>query len=257
MSNLDDFIPGPKLKYQVCSCALSPSRLPGLDYALNPYVGCSHNCTYCYAPNILKIDRSAWNDVKVKSGISKLLSKELKTKRGVIGLGTVTDPYQPIESVIHNTRQCLQEISKEDLPVSLLTKSDLAIRDLNLYANLTRAEIGFSISTDDEHSKFFEKDVPLPSKRLAAAKEFVDIGLNVYILIGPTIYGITDKSDSLINDIADSGIKRVMVDRLNLRPGLSDTLENILPFSSINSDQVSNLIKFRCKSAGIKVEDVF
>ena len=257
ISNLDDFMPGPKLKYQVCPCALSKSRLPDLDYALNPYVGCSHNCTYCYAPDILKMDRSSWTNVKIKSGISKVLSKELKAKRGVIGLGTVTDPYQPIESVACNTRQCLQEIAKEDVPVSLLSKSDLVLRDLDLYSNLTRVEIGFSISTDDEHSKFFEKNVPLPSKRLEAAKKLADIGLNVYVLIGPTIHGITDKSDNLINDIADSGIKRVMIDKLNLRPGLSDALERILPFSSVDSDQVSNLIKFRCKAAGIKVEDVF
>lgn len=257
MSNLDDFIPGPKIKYQACSCALSPSRLPDLNYALNPYIGCSHNCAYCYAPDILKIDRNVWNDVKVKSGISKMLSKELKTKRGIIGLGTVTDPYQPIESVVCNTKQCLLEISKEDLPVSLLTKSDLALRDLKIYSDLTRVEIGFSIATDDEHSKFFEKNVPLPSKRLAAAKEFADVGLDVYVLIGPVINGITDKSDNLISDIVGSGIKRVMIDKLNLRTGLSETLERILPGSSVNSDKASNLIKFRCKSAGIKVEDVF
>lgn len=257
MSNLDDFMPGPKLRYQICSCALSPSRLPDLDYALNPYVGCSHNCTYCYAPDILKMDRSTWCDVKIKSGLSKILSKELKTKRGVIGLGTVTDPYQPIESVACNTRQCLQKIAKEDVSVSLLTKSDLVLRDLDIYSSLTRSEIGFSISTDDAHSKFFEKNVPLPSRRLSAAKKFADVGLNVYILIGPTINGITDKSNNLINDIADSGIKRVMIDKLNLRPGLSGALETLLPFSSVNSDQVSNLMKFRCKAAGIKVEDVF
>lgn len=250
-------MPGPKLKYQVCSCALSHSSLPDLDYALNPYIGCLHNCTYCYAPYILKIDRSAWINVKIKSGISKVLSKELKAKRGVIGIGTVTDPYQPIESVACNTRQCLQEIAKEDIPVSLLTKSDLVLRDLDIYSELARVEIGFSISTDDEHSKFFEKNVPLPSKRLEAAKKLADVGLNVYVLIGPTINGITDKSDDLISDIADSGIKRVMIDKLNLRPGLSDALESILPFSSVSSDQVSNLIKFRCKAAGIKVEDVF
>ena len=97
----------------------------------------------------------------------------------------------------------------------------------------------------------------MPSKRLAAAKEFADVGLDVYVLIGPVINGITDKSDNLISDIVDSGIKRVMIDKLNLRTGLSETLERILPGSSVNSDKASNLIKFRCKSAGIKVEDVF
>ena len=257
MSNLDDFLPGPKINYQRCNCALSPSRLPDLDYALNPYSGCSHNCTYCYAPDIMKIDRAVWTEVRVKTGIAKILAKELKVKRGIIGLGTVTDPYQILEATVQNTRQCLQESVKEDLPVSVLTKSDLILRDSDLYERLSRLEIGFSVATDDQHARYFEKQVPLPSQRLKAAKDFIERGMNVYILIGPTINGITDQSSRLLDDIAEAGVKRVMIDRLNLRPGLSARLESILPRSSVDSEQTANLIKFRCKALGIKVEDVF
>ena len=79
--------------------ALSPSGLEGFDWALNPYVGCSHGCAYCYAPSVLHIDRDRFRShIEVRRNIPTLLSKELKRKeRGVVGLGTVTDAYQPLE----------------------------------------------------------------------------------------------------------------------------------------------------------------
>ena len=93
-----------------CKTALSPSSLPGLDYSLNPYRGCQHNCAYCYVPNVLRIKREDWGGfVDIKSNIPVVLARELKRKnKGVIGLSTVTDPYQSVEkkynlSGIHNT----------------------------------------------------------------------------------------------------------------------------------------------------------
>ena len=75
------------------SRALSPSNLPDLDWALNPYIGCEHGCSYCYVPSIMKIDRAEWGRlVKIRKLVPNLLSKELKRVEGVIGLGTMTTP---------------------------------------------------------------------------------------------------------------------------------------------------------------------
>ena len=70
-----------KITHISCKTALSPSKLPGIDYSLNPYRGCEHSCAYCYAPNVLKINREKWGDfVDVKVNIPLILSKELKLK---------------------------------------------------------------------------------------------------------------------------------------------------------------------------------
>ena len=92
-----------KIREVKCKSALSSSSLPGLDYSLNPYRGCQHNCAYCYVPNVLRIQRKEWGSfVEVKTNIPVVLSKELKKKKpGVVGLSTVTDPYQPIEKKYH------------------------------------------------------------------------------------------------------------------------------------------------------------
>ena len=76
-----------------CKTALSKSKLPGLDYSLNPYRGCEHNCAYCYVPNVLRINREKWGTfVDVKTNIPNVLSKEIRNKeKGVVGLSTVTD----------------------------------------------------------------------------------------------------------------------------------------------------------------------
>lgn len=82
--------------------------------------------------------------------ISTLLRKELKTKNGMIGIGTVTDPYQPVEKIFSLTRRCLTEIVRKDAPASILTKSELVIRDISLLSELSRVEIGITVTTLDD-----------------------------------------------------------------------------------------------------------
>ena len=88
-----------QIKHITCKTALSPSKLPGLDYSLNPYRGCSHQCAYCYVPSILRISKTEWQTlIQIKTNIPTILAKEVKRKKpGVVGISTVTDPYQPLE----------------------------------------------------------------------------------------------------------------------------------------------------------------
>ena len=131
------------IKFIKCKSALSISKLPGLDYSLNPYVGCQHNCVYCYAPNVLKIDRINWgNIIGIKSNIPVILSKELKKKKiGIIGISTVTDPYQPIEKKYKLTRYCLDQLIKYDFPIHIQTKSSIINRDIDIISKISKSHL--------------------------------------------------------------------------------------------------------------------
>ena len=138
-----------QIKEITCSTALSPSKLPGLMYSLNPYRGCQHQCAYCYVPNILRIPRDQWGEfVHVKTNCPSVLSKELRIKpKGVVGLSTVTDPYQPLEKKYQLSRYCLVQLLKHDFPVSIQTKSSLIQRDSDLISQFSDVEIILSIAT--------------------------------------------------------------------------------------------------------------
>src|SRR5512137_1135841 len=117
-----------------CKSAVSPSRLPGLDFALNPYRGCSHRCVYCYAQDVTRFEMGKpWGEeIVVKTNIVAALKKQLEKKsQGVFGIGTVTDPYQPLEKEYELTRGCLSLLRRKGASVSILTKSDLVTRDLD------------------------------------------------------------------------------------------------------------------------------
>ena len=109
-----------------CTRALSPSGLPGLDYALNPYTGCEHGCIYCYAPGVTHTDLGSWRVVRVKRNIPERLARELPSVEGVIGLGTVTDPYQYAERKFRLTQMCLEVLRARGRRVHIHTKSLIA-----------------------------------------------------------------------------------------------------------------------------------
>ena len=126
-----------------CKAALSRSGLPGFDYALNPYRGCQHGCIYCYSPETLREKRVCYSPetlrekrewgsfVEVKRNIPGVLAKELRRlKKGVVGIGTVTDAYQPVEERYGVTRRCLEQLLRRDFPICIQTKSSLVERDI-------------------------------------------------------------------------------------------------------------------------------
>jgi len=229
---MEDRAPPPTVKaYEVkATTALPRSNLPGLDYALNPYIGCEHNCIYCFAPDMLHRDASKWGkEVGVRSNLPTLLAREIKNKRGVIGIGTVTDPYQPLEKSCLLTRKCLMEIIRHDNPISIMTKSDLVVRDIELITATKRPEVGITItSVDDRISQVFEPGAPLPSRRLEALAQLTTAGLNTYAMIGPVlpVLCISD-IENLVAQIAKTGTKRVMVDRMRYRPGMEGTIARL------------------------------
>ena len=227
MSSLDSFFSDDECPQNVimtkATVALSPSRLPGLDLALNPYSGCAHQCTYCYAPYIMRRPTADWGrSISAKMNLPVLLDKELPRKKGVIGLGTVTDPYQPAEGSLMLTRRCLEMMVKHHARTSVLTKSSLVARDADLLSRLDGSEVGITVtSIRDERAAIFEPCASPPSRRLEAMKALHAAGISVYAFLGPVIPTVADRGlEDLVDSICEAGASMIMVDRLNIRPGM-------------------------------------
>ncbi|MDR1954852.1 MAG: radical SAM protein [Candidatus Methanoplasma sp.] len=233
---------------------MSPSGLPGIDYALNPYGGCEHGCVYCYAPEVLHTDWKEWRVVKVRSNIPDRLSKELSGLEGTIGIGTVTDPYQYAEKRFGLTRKCLEILKERDFRIHLHTKSDLIIRDLDLLASM-RGEAGITITTIDERiSKITEPGAPLPERRLEALRRLVEAGIDAYALVGPVLDHLEGNEKEFADAVASTGVRRICIDSLNLRPQLSERLNRM---NIRGSEKAKEKIRRTAEDSGLVVMDVF
>ena len=119
--------------------ALTKSKIPGVEYVINPYIGCGHGCRYCYAAFMSKWSRyhakSAWGTfVEVKVNIAEVLRNELsrKRKRGTVLLSSTCDPYQPVEAQFALTKECILLLDRFGWGIDILTRSPLVIRDIDL-----------------------------------------------------------------------------------------------------------------------------
>ncbi len=207
--------------------ALGVSALPGLDYCLNPYVGCSHGCIYCYARSysLRRGRKEPWGSfVDMKRNLPKVLRKELlRKKRGVVGLSTITDAYQPVEEDARIARECLQTLLDSGFSVSIQTKSALVLRDLDLVTrHQDQVDVGFTITTMDRSiSAKIEPGASSPVDRVGALRKLTDNGIATWIFLGPILPAVTDSGLEEVLDAAKSiGAQRVLIDRLNIRPGV-------------------------------------
>lgn len=217
-----------------CKTALSKSFLPGLDYSLNPYTGCEHGCIYCYAPSTIRYSGlEPWGAfVTAKTNIPAVLERELrKSKPGVVGISTVTDPYQPVERRLKLTRSCLEVLLVKRFPVCIQTKSALVVRDIDLIGDFPEKEAGMTITAlDDETSAILEPGASLPGERLDALRRLADGGIPVWAFVGPLVPGFvdSDRLAGILAQVKDAGASRVLIDRLRLKPGLWARMEAAL-----------------------------
>ena len=212
--------------------ALSPSALEGFDWALNPYRGCTHGCAYCYAPSVLRVERAGWDRrVEVRQNLPAVLMRELRRKEpGVVGVSTVTDPYQPLEGRFRVTRHCLEVLLRHDWPVTVLTKSDLVVRDLDLLKRFSNVEVGFTVTTLDEHQRrLLEPGASPVPRRLAGMRLVSEAGIRTYAFLGP-IYPTANIHTvrELVRRVHEAGATTVLVDRLNLKRGVWTSLSSAL-----------------------------
>ncbi len=250
--------------------ALSPSQLPCLDYALNPYRGCTHACAYCYAPSVIHYEEKWGELIEIKVNLPRVLSKEMRTKKkGVVGLGTVTDPYQPAEKKYEITRRCLELLLMHDFPVCIQTKSSLVLRDLDLLRQFSDIEVGVTLTAlDDDVRAKMEPGASSVEERLLALSELSKNGISTWIFLGPVMPYITDV-EALVDAIAEVKPKYVLVDKLRLKEGVWERVREfirgfkpeLLPeyerIFSRKEDYYSGVferVMRRCEEKGLKCE---
>lgn len=214
-----------------CQKILSLTGIKQAKYVINPYRGCQFGCAYCYAQwNKFALKQNkTWGDyVQVKSNAVSLLRNEMETAfDGTIMLGSTTEVYQPAETKYRITRGILEILSDMDVPVIILTKSDLILRDLDLLKKFSDILICFTINTLDNNTiRAFEKSSPPVEHRLNAIGKLRENGVPVYLHVGPYLPELTHHE--LIIEKVNGLVDRIDFENLNLKMVSLDTLRGII-----------------------------
>jgi DNA repair photolyase len=217
------------------------NHVPGgslpFDWTINPYRGCSHACSYCFArPTHAFLDMGAGRDfetkIVVKVNAPDVLRRELAAKRWKgehIAMGTNTDPYQRVEGRYRLMRGILEALIAHRNPFSVLTKGTLILRDLDLFlraAEVAPVSAAFSIGTLDERVwRETEPGTPAPRSRIEAVRALNAAGIPTGVLIAPVLPGISDAPNQLravVEAALDAGATTVSPILLHLRPGVRE-----------------------------------
>lgn len=204
---------------------LTRSRIPGVDYVINPYLGCGHGCRYCYAAFMRRYARhhagAPWGTfVEVKINLARVLTAELERKkhRGRVLLSSVCDPYQPVELKYRLTRRCLEILTRFGWGIDILTRSPLVTRDLDLLTAGPEVSVGLSIPTDDDQvRRVLEPQAPPIPARVVTLKRLRQAGLSPWVFIAPMLPMNPARLHELIAPYAGE----VMMDPLNYRSQIS------------------------------------
>jgi len=226
-----------RVRYLESECKSALTRVQGMPFqwSLNPYRGCSHGCPYCFARSYhSRMDRDPGagfdREIEVKTNFANMLEHELRRPRdGSVALGTGTDPYQPGEGRFRITRKTLEVLARRPMPLSIITKGTLIVRDLDLLVTIARRvelRIWSSITTvDPPTARLIEPGAAPPAKRLEAIRRMRAAGLRAGVLIAPVVPGLTDSAASLrAVAIAAHGAGAVALGSrpLKLDPGTKD-----------------------------------
>ncbi|MEW6592569.1 MAG: radical SAM protein [Candidatus Hadarchaeota archaeon] len=228
-----------------CKSVLSQSKLPGLKYSLNPYRGCEHGCIYCYVPSLMRdkeLTETWGKSVWRKLNLVDVLAKEVKKKpRGIVGVSTVCDPYQPIEADDKLTRRCIQILADNGFHVSIHTKSSLVLRDADIIAP-EKFDVGTTITTMDRGlAALLEPGAATPAARAKVLEEFSARGVETWLFLGPIIPFVNDSEDSLkqVIEVAARTKSKLIYDKFNVNKWALEQLKNA--FETERSDLVGQL----------------
>lgn len=218
---------------------MTKTNLPVSDYAVNPYVGCTHACKYCYASFMKRftdhpepwgefVDVKYWPEIKHPE---KYAGKEMF-------LSSVTDPYQPLEKKYRRTRAILEQMQGSGISVSISTKSDLILRDLDLLKTFPSAHVSWSINTlDEDFRRAMDRGVSI-ERRLEAMRQFYEAGIQSTCFISPIFPGITDVK--AIIERVNGQCNLVWLENLNLR---GDYKPRILEWIHENHPELDTLYR--------------
>ena len=190
------------------------------DRSINPYRGCEHGCSYCYArPSHAYLGLSPGLDFEsrlyAKPNAAELLERELAVPKYMpreIALGSNTDPYQPIERQYRITRQILEVLARTNHPVTIVTKSALVVRDIDLLAPMAEkglARVAISVTTlDPKLARVMEPRATTPSRRLDALRQLAAAGIPTAVLMAPVIPAINDHEiEAVLEAAAAVGVR--------------------------------------------------
>ncbi len=195
-----------------------PDTWFGLKYNMNLYRGCMHRCIYCDSRSecygIDNFDR----EVLVKANAIDLLRDELSRKRvkGTIGLGSMNDPFMPVEKEVNLAGRALNVIAEFGFPVHIITKSDLVLKDIETLRLIsqTYASISFTVTTaDDDLAAKVEPGAPRPSARFAAMRELADNGIQTGVTMMPILPFLEDNEENItaiVSQAAESGATYIL-----------------------------------------------
>jgi DNA repair photolyase len=192
---------------------LSKSKV--FDYVINPYTGCQHGCTYCYARFMKRFTghKEPWGEfVDVKINAPELLARQIqKLQPGRVWVSGVCDSYQPVENTYELTKKCLEILIRHDWPVTVQTKSSLVLRDIQLLSASDKIEVGISVTTGDEGIRqLFEPNVPSIQERIKALEELHNTGIRTFAMIAPLL----PKAEELATMLRGK-VDYVLIDRMN------------------------------------------
>ncbi len=223
-----------EIRFVQAKSILNRSRLGG--HTLNPYLGCPHGCVYCYNQHFLakiRPQNEKWGDfLEIKLNAPEILEKEItgkyKNQKEEVFFSTVTDSYNPLEKQHQLTRRCLEVLARYQWPVQILTKSDLVLRDLEIFKKFRqRIEIGFTITILDPRAQMiFEPSASPIKKRIEALKKLKKAGLKTYAFIGPILPYFTNLKQ--IFEILKDKVDKIWFDTLNTRKENWQGLEKAL-----------------------------
>ena len=206
---------------------LTKSNLPIAGYSINPYVGCTHACKYCYASFMKRFTghTEEWGtflDVKIWDKIKN--PKKYQGKTMIVG--SVTDGYNQYEEKYKRTRVFLEEMQGSGINLIITTKSDLVIRDIDLIKTFPNPLVSWSINTLDEHLKNDMDNAPSIEKKINAMKKIHEEGIRTTCFISPIFPEITDVF-SIIEEIKDF-CDYIWLENLNLRGSFKGTIMNYI-----------------------------
>jgi DNA repair photolyase len=178
-------------------------------YTANLYKGCTHGCVYCYAPSLTHDERRWGSYVDVKVNAPQILEKELRgLRKDEVFLSSASDPYQPVEARHGVTRRCLEVLLRHRYPVSILTRSPLVLRDLDLLKSFEWVRVGMSITSVPVRR--YEPGVPPLQRRIDTLRKLSKAGISTWVSLAPVIPGIVlIDLDELFEELSSAGVSSV------------------------------------------------
>lgn len=243
---------------------ITPTRLPGADVVVNPYVGCTFACTYCFASFMGRFvgePVEAWGDyLYVKTNAVELFESEVvrlqrRNPRATLLMSSVTDPWQGPEKKYRLTRGILRELARVEYlgQVSLLTKSPLLLRDLDLLTDLHDVEVGVTITAPDDLIGWeLEARAPPIRRRFDILRACNRARLPTYAFLGPLLPHFRERPEALeamFQALADTGTTTVFAEKLNTSPYIRRRLSAMLATAPANvkaayaDDEASSVIE--------------